>query len=128
MNAFHIHRPHHPSQWLFPPPVSRVGGYFVCPPPDPIVIYLYNTAYLCHYEGKNSFQLLRIKGDTMFETITLGQAYLTIIVIGALTIILLLYIAFKLDSIAKQIDRQRDLSELKSQIVAEINKGKNIKD
>jgi hypothetical protein len=64
----------------------------------------------------------------MFDTITLGQVYLTLIVIGALSIILLLFIAFKLDSLTKQIDRQRDLSELKSQIVAEITKGKNIKE
>ena len=64
----------------------------------------------------------------MFETITLGQIFLALIVIGALGIILLLYIAFKLDSLTKQIDKQHDMAELKNQIVAEIKKGANTKD
>ena len=64
----------------------------------------------------------------MFETITLGQIYLTLIIIGALSIILLLFVAFKIDSLTKHIDKQRDLSELKTQIVAEIDKRTKDKD
>jgi hypothetical protein len=64
----------------------------------------------------------------MFETITLGQTFLALIIIGALGVILLLYIAFKLDSLIKHVDKQHDMAELKNQIVAEIKKDKNTKD
>jgi len=64
----------------------------------------------------------------MFDNVTLGQVYLTLLVIGALAIILLLFVAFKLDSLTKHIDKQRDMSELKNQIISEIRKGTNTKD
>jgi hypothetical protein len=58
----------------------------------------------------------------MFDTITLGTTYLTLIIIGAILFIFLLYVAFRLESLAKQFEKQRDMSELKTQIVAEIKR------
>jgi hypothetical protein len=58
----------------------------------------------------------------MLDEITLGQIFLTIIIIGAVLFIFLLYVAFKLESLAKQIEKQRDISELKTQIVSEIRR------
>jgi len=58
----------------------------------------------------------------MFDTITLGDTYLTLIIIGAILFIFLLYVAFRLESLAKQFEKQRDMSELRTQIVAEIKR------
>jgi hypothetical protein len=58
----------------------------------------------------------------MFDTITSGDIFLTLIVIGAILFIFLLYVAFRLESLSKQYEKQRDMSELKTQIVAEIKK------
>lgn len=64
----------------------------------------------------------------MFDNITLGQAFLTLLIIGGLCLIIVIYVAFKLDSLTRHVDRQHEMSELKTQIVSELKKTSNTKD
>jgi hypothetical protein len=61
----------------------------------------------------------------MFENVDSSQIYILLIVTGGLSVILLLYIAFKLESIGKLIEKQKELSDLKNLLDAQ--KAKDIK-
>ncbi len=58
----------------------------------------------------------------MFDSMTIGNLFLALIITGAILFIFLLYVAFKIESLSKHIEKQRDYSELKNQIVADIKK------
>lgn len=63
----------------------------------------------------------------MFDSIALSDIFLTLIIIGAILFIFLLYVAFRLESLSKQFEKQRDMSELRTQIVADIKRDTEIK-
>ncbi|RJQ41152.1 MAG: hypothetical protein C4555_00425 [Dehalococcoidia bacterium] len=58
----------------------------------------------------------------MFENITLSNIMTTLIIVGAVLFVFLLYVAFKLESLAKQFEKQHDMTELRTQIVSEIKR------
>ena len=59
----------------------------------------------------------------MFDEMTLGNLFTAVIVTGAVLFIILVYIATRLESISKNIDKQRDFANLKNQIISDLKKG-----
>jgi hypothetical protein len=60
----------------------------------------------------------------LFENITLPGLTVILITTGVIILIFLLWVLIKLDSISKQIEKQRDNAELKASIVNELKKNK----
>ena len=59
----------------------------------------------------------------MFEEMTLGNLFTALIVTGSILFIILVYIAAKLESLSKNIEKQYDFSNLKNQILSDLKKG-----
>jgi hypothetical protein len=58
----------------------------------------------------------------MFDNITLGNVFITLIIIGSIIFIFLLYVAFRLESLAKQFEKQHDMAELRAKIAADMKR------
>jgi len=59
----------------------------------------------------------------MFDEITLSNLFTTVIIVGAILFIILVYVSFKLESLSKNIEKQHDFSNLKNQIMSDLKKG-----
>lgn len=58
----------------------------------------------------------------MFDTISLSNIFVAVLIVGIVLFIFLLYVAFRLEALSKYFERQRVISELKKDIISEIKK------
>jgi hypothetical protein len=62
----------------------------------------------------------------MFEEMTIGNVFTAVIITGAVLFIILVYIAAKIESLSKNVEKQKDFANLKNQIVSDLKKGQPV--